>query len=250
LTAWCTNIGDALAVMCRPGNAGSFTATDHLAVLTASLAQIPAGWRREVLVGIDGAGASHDVIDYLTVLNTAPAHGRRGRRVEYSIGWPVDERTMGGIEQLRESDWGAALSTDGEVDPAARVTELTGILRHGPGGDRLASWPGRHARDGPAYPTPGGQGSQARRAPRLGVRRVRHQHRGRAGPVPRRPSPHPSPRRGSNEAIQGLWRPKLALNRLRPQRRLAAAGRPGYLANRLAAPPRTRRRATASASQR
>jgi Transposase DDE domain group 1 len=141
LTAWCTNIGDALAVMCRPGNAGSFTATDHLAVLTASLTQIPAGWRRDVLVSIDGAGASHDVIDYLTLLNTAPAHGRRGRRVEYSIGWPVDERTMGGIEQLRESNWGAALSTDGEVDSAARVAELTGILRHGPGGDRLASWP-------------------------------------------------------------------------------------------------------------
>lgn len=33
LTGWCSNIGDALAVMQRPGNAGSFTAADHLAVL-------------------------------------------------------------------------------------------------------------------------------------------------------------------------------------------------------------------------
>jgi hypothetical protein len=141
LTSWCSNVGDALAVMQRPGNAGSFTAADHLAVLKASFAQIPAGWRRDVLVSIDGAGASHDVIDYLTALNTAPEHGRRGRRVEYSIGWPVDERTMAGIERLRERDWGAALGTDGEPDPAARVAELTGILRHGPGGDRLAGWP-------------------------------------------------------------------------------------------------------------
>jgi hypothetical protein len=141
LTSWCTNIGDALAVMQRPGNAGSFTAADHLAVLKAALAQIPAPWRTDVLVSIDGAGASHDVIDYLTSLNTAPEHGKRGRRVEYTIGWPLDERTMAGIEQLRESDWGAALHADGELDPAAQVADLTGILRHGPGGDRLASWP-------------------------------------------------------------------------------------------------------------
>jgi hypothetical protein len=94
-----------------------------------------------VLVSIDGAGASHDVIDNLTAMNTAPGHGRRGRRVEYSIGWPLDDRTMAGIEHLREGDWGAALGTAGEPDPAARVAELTGILRHGPGGDRLAGWP-------------------------------------------------------------------------------------------------------------
>ncbi|MGH4018205.1 MAG: IS1380 family transposase [Pseudonocardiaceae bacterium] len=141
LTGWCSNIGDALAVMQRPGNAGSFTAADHLAVLKASLAQIPAGWRTDVLVSIDGAGASHEVIDYLTALNTAPEHGKRGRRVEYTIGWPVDDRTMGGIEQLRHSDWGAAVDTDGALDPAAQVADLTGILRHGPHGDRPANWP-------------------------------------------------------------------------------------------------------------
>ena len=141
LTSWSTNIGDALAVMQRPGNAGSFTAADHLAVLKAAFTQIPAQWRTDVLVSIDGAGASHDVIDYLTSLNTAPKHGNRGRRVEYSIGWPLDERTMTGIEQLRHSDWGAAVHADGEVDPAAQVADLTGIMRHSPGGDRLATWP-------------------------------------------------------------------------------------------------------------
>lgn len=141
LTGWCSNIGDALAVMQRPGNAGSFTAADHLAVLDASFAQIPAPWRTDVLVSIDGAGASHDVIDHLTALNTAPRHGRRGRRVEYSIGWPVDERTVAGIEQLHERDWGVAVHTDGEPDPAAQLSELSGVLRRGPGGDRLAGWP-------------------------------------------------------------------------------------------------------------
>ena len=141
LTAWCTNVGDALAVMLRPGNAGSFTASDHLAVLAATFGQIPPSWRTDVLVSIDGAGASHEIIDYLTGLNTAVVHGNRGRRVEYTIGWPVDERTMAGIGELREDDWGEAVDTDGVPDPEAQVADLTGILRAGPGGDRLASWP-------------------------------------------------------------------------------------------------------------
>lgn len=75
LTAWCTNVGDNLAVMLRPGNAGSFTASDHVLVLDAAIGQIPAAWRTDVLVTIDGAGASHEVIEHLTGLNTAAAHG-------------------------------------------------------------------------------------------------------------------------------------------------------------------------------
>jgi hypothetical protein len=141
LTAWCTNVGDSLVVMLRPGNAGSFTACDHIAVLTAAFGQIPAAWRTDVLVSIDGAGASHEIINYLTGLNTAAAHGNRGRRVEYTIGWPVDERTLAGISELRQGDWGDALDADGFPDPEAQVADLTGILRAGPGGDRMATWP-------------------------------------------------------------------------------------------------------------
>jgi hypothetical protein len=68
-------------------------------------------------------------------------HGKRGRRVEYSIGWPVDERTQAAIAQLREEDWTVALDAQGDPDPDAAVSDLTGILRHGPGGDRMANWP-------------------------------------------------------------------------------------------------------------
>ena len=93
-----------MAVMQRPGNAGSFTAADHLAVLTEAFAQIPAGWRTDVLVSIDGAGACHEVIEHLSALNTAPEHGRRGRRVEYTIGWPVEDRTR----RYVSSGWGLA----------------------------------------------------------------------------------------------------------------------------------------------
>jgi hypothetical protein len=139
---WCSNTGEALAVMLRPGNAGSFTGADQVAVLTASFAQVPARWRRDVLVTIDGAGASHEVIDHLHGLNTHRMHGRRGRRVEYSIGWPLDERTMGAIGRLPKTAWTPALTAAGKVDQDAQVAELTGLLR--PGGalpDELEGWP-------------------------------------------------------------------------------------------------------------
>jgi hypothetical protein len=161
LTAWCTNIGDALAVMLRPGNAGSFTAADHIALLTAAFAQIPAEWRTDVLVTIDGAGASHDVIDCLTSWNTAAAHGNRGRRVEYTIGWPVDERTQDGIEELRERDWGPAVHTDGALDPngPGRGPDRDPATRPGRGPARdLAD---QHARPRRAHPAPGRQAGEA-----------------------------------------------------------------------------------------
>jgi hypothetical protein len=141
LTAWCTNTGDHLVVMQRPGNAGSFTAADHVAVLEAALAQIPAADRGDILVTIDGAGASHAVVEQLTSWNTAKQHGRRGRRTEYSIGWPVDERTRTAIEQLPEAAWTARLATDGRAAPGEQVADLTGLLRHTTNGDRLDGWP-------------------------------------------------------------------------------------------------------------
>jgi hypothetical protein len=100
-----------------------------------------APWRRDLLITIDGAGASHDVVDYLTALNTSLTHGKRGRRLEYSIGWPNDERTLTAIGELPETIWETALTADGLPDPDAQIAELTAILRHGPDGDRMPGWP-------------------------------------------------------------------------------------------------------------
>jgi hypothetical protein len=110
LTAWCSNIGDALAAMLRPGSAGSFTAADHIAVVDAAITQLPPAFRGDLLVTVDGARASHGLVDHLTGLNTARMHGRRGRRVEYSVGWPVDARTKIVIDAVREADWTPGLT--------------------------------------------------------------------------------------------------------------------------------------------
>lgn len=141
LTAWCSNTGDHLAVMQRPGNAGSITASHHALVVDAALEQIPAEHHRDVLVTIDGADASHDVIDHLTGLNTFKQHGRRGRRLEYSIGWPFDERTRAGIAELPEQAWTARLTAGGDVAAdGGQVAEVNGLLRGSAGGDRLDGW--------------------------------------------------------------------------------------------------------------
>src|SRR6201997_3764995 len=72
LTAWCDNTGELLAIIPRKGNAGSNTAADHIAIIDAAIAAIPAKWRRNLLITIDGAGSSHAVVEHLAKLHTRP----------------------------------------------------------------------------------------------------------------------------------------------------------------------------------
>ena len=67
LGAWLDNTNEALAMLLRPGNAGSNTATDHLIVLEQALSQVPDRWRsKNVLIRADGAGYSHALITALS----------------------------------------------------------------------------------------------------------------------------------------------------------------------------------------
>jgi DDE family transposase len=138
LGAWCDNTGEALALLLRPGNAGSNTASDHIAVLDEAIAQIPDPQRRDLLVTVDGAGATLDLIRHVTRLNAV-----HGRRVHYSVGFDLDARARTTISLLREADWQHVWDRDGhprDLDDAG-VVELTGLLRTSHGGDTLASWP-------------------------------------------------------------------------------------------------------------
>ena len=138
LTAWCDNTSESLAFRLRPGNAGSNTALDHIEVLDEAITQLPARYRRNLLITVDGAGATLDLVRHITTLNTAP-----GRRVHYSVGFDLDHRGRTAIGQLSESDWDQVLDHRGRPrDPDdAGVTELTGLLRRCADGDRLPNWP-------------------------------------------------------------------------------------------------------------
>ena len=75
--------GEPLALLLRPGNAGSNTAADHITVTKAALRQLPGhrpGTRpgRRVLVRTDGAGATHAFVDWL-----------HAQRLSYSVGFSL-----------------------------------------------------------------------------------------------------------------------------------------------------------------
>jgi len=90
------------------GKRGSNTAADHIAVLDEALAQIPSRRRRDVLVTVDGAGTTLDLVRHITTLGAAP-----GRRVHYPAGFDLDERARTAIGHVPESVWEAVSDTDG-----------------------------------------------------------------------------------------------------------------------------------------
>jgi Transposase DDE domain group 1 len=138
LTAWCDNTGESLAMLLRAGNAGSNTSADHIQVLTDAMAQIPAAYRRDLLVTCDGAGATKDLLAHITTLNTAA-----GRRVHYSVGFDLDDRARAAIHAVPPRLWQHVIDADGDPRDLADagVVELTGLLRESASGDQLANWP-------------------------------------------------------------------------------------------------------------
>jgi hypothetical protein len=132
---WCDNTTELLAVMLRPGNAGSNHAGDHIDVLRRAVDQIPAAHRRRLLIRADGAGATHELLDWLTEQGQL-----RGRRLEYSVGFPTKNTALtSAITAIPERAWTPAVAADGEVRDGADVAEATGLLdlRRWPTGMRV-----------------------------------------------------------------------------------------------------------------
>ena len=117
--------GEPLAIMLRPGNAGSNTAADHVEAARLALAQLPAGVRRRVLIRADSGGGTHEFLAWLT---------RPGRRLAYSVGFTMNDDVQDAIGKIPDRAWTPAYDAGGEVRPGAWVAELTGLLD-------LSSWP-------------------------------------------------------------------------------------------------------------
>ena len=109
LAAWCANTQESPAMVLREGNAGSNTAVDHLTVLGAALAQVPQACHAKILVRVDGAGATHELLEHIEKLNTAR------RTVRYLVGWTVTTDDETAIAKIPEHAWEAALRQDGET---------------------------------------------------------------------------------------------------------------------------------------
>ena len=113
------------------------------------------------MVTCDGAGASYDLIARLDTLTARP-----GYQVIYSFGWELGARERAAIATVPARSWQIAVDAHGEVrerhaDGAcsdvecahrrcwieeAHVTELTPLLREGPGGEPAGRLARPHAR--------------------------------------------------------------------------------------------------------
>ncbi len=129
LGAWCANTAESLAMLLRPGNAGSNTFADHLTVLTAALRQIPSRMRSKLLVRVDGAGASHELISHLLSLATPR------RRVLFTCRWAITAADEQAIGMLPSGAWQAAVDQDGAVQEDKHVAQITHLL------GRAGNWP-------------------------------------------------------------------------------------------------------------
>jgi hypothetical protein len=125
LMAYCDETGEALAAILRPGNAGSNTAADHVAVIQDALAQVPASMIEtiEILVRTDSAGATHDVMDFC-----------REHRLRYTAGYELTDPVRAAILKIPETAWVAALATDGSERENGQIAEITTSLD-------LSGWP-------------------------------------------------------------------------------------------------------------
>ena len=134
LAVWCDNTQEMLAVVMRPGNAGSNTVADHIGVLTQAIAQVPSSYRKHMLIRADGAGSSHGLLDWLTEQGT-----KRGRTVEYSVGFATNGKVRDAIAKLPKKVWTAAVNADGDVREGGDVAEITTLLDQSgwPAGMRL-----------------------------------------------------------------------------------------------------------------
>jgi hypothetical protein len=120
--------GEPLAVALRPGNAGSNTAADHIALTRQALAQLPSrrpGTRpgRKILVRVDGAGSTHKFLNWLS-----------GQRLSYSVGFALPDNTPEVLALIPEQVWAPAYDAHDQVRDGAWVAELTGLLN-------LSKWP-------------------------------------------------------------------------------------------------------------
>jgi hypothetical protein len=117
--------GEPLAIMLRPGNAGSNTAADHVTAAKLALAQLPQAARKRVLVRADSAGGTHEFLSWLTASR---------RRLAYSVGFTITEDVGQAIGKVPARAWTPAYDSEGEIRDGAWVAELTGLLD-------LTGWP-------------------------------------------------------------------------------------------------------------
>jgi Transposase DDE domain group 1 len=129
LGAWAANTRECLAMLLRPGNAGSNTFADHREVLAAAIRQVPARFRSKMLVRVDGAGASHELIKHLLSMSSPR------RILLFTCGWMITAADEDAIGKVPAGAWKPGTGQDGAAEDDKDVAEITGLMT------RAGNWP-------------------------------------------------------------------------------------------------------------
>ena len=92
--------GEPLAILLRPGNAGSNTASEHIEATKLALAQLPRKQRRRVLIRTDSGGGTHEFLAWLTRARPPAA---------YSVGMTITDDIARGNPHYPGPGLGAGL---------------------------------------------------------------------------------------------------------------------------------------------
>lgn len=120
--------GEPLAILLRPGNAGSNTAADHIVVARDALRQLPFTGRggrigRKVLIRADAGGGTHEFVNWL-----------HARKLGYSLGFGLPDDAVARLAQIPAAVWTPAYDDEQVPRDGAWVAEATGVLD-------LTGWP-------------------------------------------------------------------------------------------------------------
>jgi hypothetical protein len=91
---------------------------------------VPARFRRTILVRVDGAGASHELIKHLLALSSPR------RTVLFTCGWMITEADEAAIAQVPAGAWKPGIAQDGGTEEDKHVAEITHLM------SRAGNWPG------------------------------------------------------------------------------------------------------------
>ena len=97
--------------------------------MAAAIRQVPARYRKKILVRVDGAGASHELAGHLLSLSSPR------RTVLFTCGWMITAADEDAIRQLPAGAWKPGTCQDGTIEDDKEVAEITGLM------SRAGNWP-------------------------------------------------------------------------------------------------------------
>jgi hypothetical protein len=99
-------------------------------VLAAAIGQVPAKFRRKIMVRVDGAGASHELVKHL------PGMSSPRKALLFTCGWMITAADEAAVMQLPEDAWKPGITQDGDIETDKEVADITHLM------SRAGNWPG------------------------------------------------------------------------------------------------------------